>query len=61
MVRILISAFANVNELNKNDDTALHIAAAMGRKKLTKVLLESGCNPTIINKVIDDGVGMKCL
>ena len=30
--------------LFQNGDTALHIAAAMGRRKLTKILLESGCD-----------------
>lgn len=36
----------------QNGDTALHIAAAMGRRKLTRVLLESGCDQEIKNKVI---------
>ena len=35
----------------QNGDTALHIAAAMGRRKLTRVLLESGCSKGIKNKV----------
>ena len=35
----------------QNGDTALHIAAAMGRRKLTRVLLESGCSQGIKNKV----------
>ena len=35
----------------QNGDTALHIAAAMGRRKLTRVLLESGCNKDVKNKV----------
>ena len=34
----------------QNGDTALHIAAAMGRRKLTKILLESGCDKEARNK-----------
>lgn len=34
----------------KNGDTALHIAAAMGRRKLTRILLEAGCDRTLRNK-----------
>ena len=34
----------------QNGDTALHIAAAMGRRKLTKILLESGCDKDAKNK-----------
>ena len=34
----------------QNGDTALHIAAAMGRKKLTKILVESGTDINICNK-----------
>ena len=34
----------------QNGDTALHIAAAMGRRKLTKILLESGCDKEAKNK-----------
>lgn len=37
--------------LFQNGDTALHIAAAMGRRKLTKILLESGADQAIKNKV----------
>ena len=29
---------------NKNGDTALHIAAAMGKRKLVRVLAEAGVN-----------------
>ena len=36
--------------LFQNGDTALHIAAAMGRRKLTKILLESGCDKESKNK-----------
>ena len=36
--------------LFQNGDTALHIAAAMGRRKLTKILLESGCDKDAKNK-----------
>merc|ERR1719431_327099 len=47
---ILASAKCKVSEQNKNGDTALHIAAAMGRKKLTKILVESGTDINIRNK-----------
>ncbi len=36
----------------QNGDTALHISAAMGRRKLTRVLLESNCSRNVRNKVI---------
>jgi len=36
----------------QNGDTALHIAAAMGRRKLTRILLEAGCDKSLKNKVI---------
>ena len=36
--------------LFQNGDTALHISAAMGRLKLTKILLESGCYKDAKNK-----------
>ncbi|XP_064081374.1 uncharacterized protein LOC135197985 isoform X1 [Macrobrachium nipponense] len=36
--------------MNKNGDTALHIAAAMGRRKLTRILLESAADQTVKNK-----------
>ncbi len=35
----------------QNGDTALHISAAMGRRKLTRVLLESNCSRNVRNKV----------
>jgi ankyrin repeat protein len=35
----------------QNGDTALHIAAAMGRRKLTRILLEAGCDKSLKNKV----------
>jgi ankyrin repeat protein len=38
--------------LLQNGDTALHIAAAMGRRKLTRILLEAGCDKSLKNKVI---------
>ena len=41
----------NIATILQNGDTALHIAAAMGRRKLTRVLLESGCSQGIKNKV----------
>ena len=36
--------------LFQNGDTALHIAAAMGRKKLTRILVEGGTDTNIRNK-----------
>lgn len=48
--RILISAKCRISEQNKNGDTALHIAAAMGRRKLTRILLEADCDKNIRNK-----------
>merc|ERR1719192_3130361 len=50
VIRILISAKCRVSEQNKNGDTALHIAAAMGRKKLTRILVEGGTDTAIRNK-----------
>ena len=41
---------ATLLRLFQNGDTALHIAAAMGRRKLTKILLESGCDRDSKNK-----------
>lgn len=35
----------------QNGDTALHIAAAMGRRKLSRILLEAGCTKSLRNKV----------
>lgn len=36
----------------QNGDTVLHIAAAMARKKLTKIILQAKCNTSLKNKVI---------
>jgi ankyrin repeat protein len=36
---------------DQNGDTALHIAAAMGRRKLTRILLEAGAERNLENKV----------
>lgn len=41
-LRILLSAKCDVDSFNLNHDTPLHITCAMGRRKLTKLLLESG-------------------
>lgn len=35
----------------QNHDTPLHIAAAMGRRKLTKIFMQNGAEPAIKNKV----------
>ena len=37
--------------IGQNGDSCLHIAAAMGRRKLTKILLEAGALQTGNNKV----------
>ena len=34
----------------QNGDTSLHIAAAMGRRKLTRLLVECGTDPEVRNK-----------
>ena len=44
-----MSARCRVNQQNKNGDTALHIAAAMGKRKLTRILVEAGLNINIRN------------
>lgn len=41
---------AKERECPQNGDTALHIAAAMGRRKLTRILLEAGCDRSLRNK-----------
>lgn len=38
--------------MEQNGDTVLHIAAAMARKKLTKIILQAKCNTALKNKVI---------
>lgn len=38
--------------MKQNGDTVLHIAAAMARKKLTKIILQAKCNTALKNKVI---------
>lgn len=38
--------------MEQNGDTVLHIAAAMARKKLTKIILQAKCNIALKNKVI---------
>jgi hypothetical protein len=42
VLRILISAKCDIDAFNLNHDTPLHIAAAIGRRKLTKLLVEAG-------------------
>ena len=41
----------NDGVLWQNGDTALHIAAAMCRRKLTRILLSAGCSTLLRNKV----------
>lgn len=48
-MRILVSAKCDPNRANLNGDTSLHIACAMGRRKLTRILLESGSEKNITN------------
>ena len=45
--------------LLQNGDTALHITAAMGRRKLTRILLEIGINRNVRNKQSETALG-KC-
>ena len=42
--------------LPQNGDTALHIAAAMGRRKLTRILLDGGVDFNLRNKVGGDPI-----
>lgn len=43
----------------QNGDTALHIAAAMGRRKLTRILIAAGCSTNVKNKVGDRLIGIE--
>lgn len=45
----MLSAKCDPQRVNLNGDTALHIACAMGRRKLTKILLEAGTSLEIKN------------
>ena len=47
---MVVQSLSHASNLFQNGDTALHIAAAMGRRKLTKILLESGCDKESKNK-----------
>ena len=47
---MVVQSLSHASDLFQNGDTALHIAAAMGRRKLTKILLESGCDKESKNK-----------
>lgn len=42
VLRILISAKCDVDAFNHNHDTPLHLACALGKRKLTKLLVEAG-------------------
>ncbi len=42
---LLIGAGANVNSPGAGGETALHIAARMGRTESVKILIQSGCDP----------------
>ncbi|EAY06403.1 hypothetical protein TVAG_403600 [Trichomonas vaginalis G3] len=44
MVEVLISHGANINEINKNGETALHIAAYHYSKETAKVLISHGAS-----------------
>ena len=48
--RLLLQLSTYTAQCLQNGDTALHIAAAMGRRKLTKILLESACDKDSKNK-----------
>ena len=42
VTRILVSARCRVSGRNNHGDTALHIAAAMGKRKLVRILAGAG-------------------
>ena len=44
-------AGANVNAVQENGETALHIAARHGRFKIVSFLLQDGADPTYLSKV----------
>jgi len=46
---VLICKFISIFQ---NGDTALHIAAALKRRKLTKLLVEAGIKTNLKNKVV---------
>ncbi|CAF1118017.1 unnamed protein product [Rotaria sordida] len=43
----LIEKNANINHMNKQGETALHLTSQFGLEKLTNTLLENGANPNI--------------
>ena len=49
MTRILVSGRARVSGRNKNGDTALHIAAAMNKRKLARILVQAGVSTELRN------------
>ena len=44
----------------QNGDSSLHIAAAMGRRKLTRILLEAGADQHTTNKVTNSTYNSPC-
>lgn len=53
VARILIAARCNVNETNKNGDTALHIAAALKHRKIAALLLDVHASVSVRNRQQD--------
>ncbi|KAL5516656.1 hypothetical protein EMCRGX_G002046 [Ephydatia muelleri] len=50
VVKILVSAGAHVNDQNKHGDTALHLAAQLGREECVRLLLSvPGIDANLVN------------
>jgi ankyrin repeat protein len=47
----ILPTITNINEVDDQGNTALHLAAQHNHIKSIKVLLEGGCNPNICNKL----------
>lgn len=53
MVRFLLGKGADVNAITCMGSNALHLAAQQGHSTVIYILLESGANPNMRNKVIN--------
>lgn len=49
-MRLLLRYDANVNQVDINGNTALHLAATNGKPLLARLLLEFGANKDKVNK-----------
>jgi len=54
----LFSAKCKISGQNKNGDTALHISAAMGKRKLTRILVEAGVMTGVKNNQGESAVNI---